>query len=152
MGGVVPRVDDEAGVLVIFASAFNSVLCTQMHLSATLWKRSPDSDLPSRTKNQEPQWALAVTILMQAILVVFGWFEAGLGNIAICLVTFLLAHLAIMAKDTFPDTTEMKLYTKHGFAIVVMGIALLGMMVSLMRWGSEILVAWVLISEGIWAS
>lgn len=150
--GVVPGVDDQSGVLVIFACAFNSVLCTQMHTSGTLWEMAPDSELPSRTKNQEPQWALAVTILLQAILVVFGWFEAGLGSIAICFVTFLFAHLAIMAKDTFPDTTEMQLYTKHGFVVLVTGIALLGMMVSLVRWGSEVLVGWVLITEGIWAS
>eukprot|EP00419_Tripos_fusus_P015314 CAMPEP_0172741204 /NCGR_PEP_ID=MMETSP1074-20121228/126632_1 /TAXON_ID=2916 /ORGANISM="Ceratium fusus, Strain PA161109" /LENGTH=440 /DNA_ID=CAMNT_0013571467 /DNA_START=41 /DNA_END=1363 /DNA_ORIENTATION=+ len=173
MQQAVPWLPREVFTLVLFASAFNSVLGIQIHISRTLWGMARDGMLPTpltwtrsfaRAKaanmpKPQPYVALIVTTAIQVALLLFSLLDLGKNCATLLVVSFMLAHIAYIgvlrneaAANRVPTGTSEHVFTV-GMWVPLAGLATTAfiMFFAMRMWGVRFLTGWLLVSAAIWA-
>lgn len=149
---------------ILVASAFNSILGIQIHISRTLygmacngalpefltWTRSfrPAVDFPTAP---QPHMALFVTVSMQAILLLFGLVNLGKNCATLLVISFLLANIAYIGVSRQEVTRDDSVFNPPAW-VAWLGIVcnLFILYHAMMEWGWRFLVGWLVISAAIW--
>ena len=106
MQRTMPWLPREVFTVILLASAVNTVLGIQIHVSRTLWGLSNDGALPRilgrtcalwRANRPQPHVALVVTTAGQGGLLAFGLLDLGRNCATLLVISFLLAHSAYIS-------------------------------------------------------
>merc|ERR1712232_909406 len=102
------------------ASAFNSVLGIQIHISRTLWGMARVGALPqplawvktfAGSDKPQPYVALLTTFACQAALLVFGLMDLGKNCAILLVISFMLAHIAYIGIRHREQAADPQVYT-----------------------------------------
>ncbi|CAJ1432064.1 unnamed protein product [Effrenium voratum] len=165
MEQAVPWLPREVFTMILLASAFNSVLGIQIHVSRTLWGMAHDGCLPAtlgatcalwRANRPQPHIALVCTAVGQAVLLIFGLLDLGRNCASLLVISFILAHCAYIGIRHMEIAQSRQLPSNVftvGMWVPVIGLGVTGFIMyhALSAWGFIFPVGWLAISTAIWA-